>query len=85
MKNANWNRIAELSRSELIAILDNLGFSLDEMEGFDRNNPPAEGTKTYSDEMDWLRSHFEGISDLETIRRGHPELVNVKDAVCKDE
>jgi len=82
MKNANWDRITELSRSELIAVLDDLGFNLDDNDNFDRDNSPAEGTKDYSDEMQWLREHLEqGISDLEVIRGGHPELVNVKDAV----
>lgn len=86
MKNANWDRITELSRSELIAVLDDLGFNLDDNDNFDRDNSPAEGTKDYSDEMQWLREHLEqGISDLEVIRGGHPELVNVKDAVREDE
>lgn len=82
MRNANWNRITELSRSELIAVLDDLGFDLDDGDNFDRNNSPVEGTKDYSDEMQWLREHLEqAITDLEVIQRGHPELVDVKEAV----
>lgn len=86
MRNANWNRIMELSRSELITVLDDLGFSLDEVDDFDRDNSPAEGTEAYSSEMQWLREHLEqAITDLEVIQRGHPELVDMKDAVREDE
>lgn len=73
MSTINWEKVHELSREQLVAILEDYFTLQDYFETGKGENPaltnveyetwiaPAEGTQAYSDLMDWLRAHFEQL------------------------
>ena len=73
MSTINWEKVHELSREQLVTILEDYFTLQDYFETEKEVNPalanveyetwiaPTKNTQAYSDLMDWLRSHFEQL------------------------